>query len=84
MQNANHFAIMEGMGMSAIAGFLTVYEAAEQIGVSHAQVTRYVRDGKLPARRIGQTILIREPDAKRFERPKRGNPRLFDKPRKSP
>jgi excisionase family DNA binding protein len=67
---------MEGMGMSAIQGLLTVYETARLIGVSHAQVTRYVKQGLLPAKRVGQTILIDERDAKRFSRPPRGNPRL--------
>ena len=67
------------MDMSAIQGLLTVYEAAALIGVSHAQVTRYVRQGLLPAKRVGQTILIKEADAEKFERPPRGNPRLLQK-----
>lgn len=65
--------------MSAIQGWLTVQEAAEVIGVSHAQVTRYVKQRKLPARRIGQTILIEDAEARRFRRPPRGNPRLLEK-----
>ena len=65
--------------MSAITGMLTVYEAAKVIGVSHAQVTRYVKQGTLPAKRVGQTILIDEEDAASFERPPRGNPNLLQK-----
>ena len=65
--------------MSAINGMLTVYEAAAVIGVSHAQVTRYVKQGLLPAKRVGQTILIDETDASEFERPPRGNPKLLQK-----
>ena len=67
------------MEMSAIEGKLTVYEAAEIIGVSHAQVTRYVRQKLLPAVRLSQTILIDEQDARNFQRPPRGNPKLLQK-----
>lgn len=62
--------------MSAIPGKLTVYEAAEIIGKSHAQVTRYVAQGLLPAVRVNQSILIEERDARNFVPPPRGNPRL--------
>ena len=65
--------------MSQIQGMLTVYEAAEIIGVSHAQVTRYVRKELLPAKRVGQNILIDEQDARGFQRPPRGNPKLLEK-----
>lgn len=65
--------------MSAIQGMLTVYEAAERLGVSHAQVTRYVKQQLLPAKRIGQTILIDEADVDQFERPPRGNPNFREK-----
>ena len=65
--------------MSEIKGLLTVTEAAKLIGVSHSQVTRYVNQGILPAKRIGQTILIDESDAANFERPRRGNPKLLQK-----
>ena len=80
LQFANGFAIMGEMStMSAIQGLLTVYEAAERLGVSHAQVTRYVKQRKLPAKRVGQTILIDEEDVDRFERPPRGNPKFREK-----
>ena len=65
--------------MSAIKGLLTVYETAERLGVSHAQVTRYVKQRKLPAKRVGQTILIDEADVDQFERPPRGNPNFREK-----
>ena len=62
------------MSMSTINGYLTSSEAAEIIGVSRSQVSRYVSSGKLPARRVGQQLLIREKDAKKFKRPPPGNP----------
>jgi excisionase family DNA binding protein len=60
--------------MSAIPGYLTVREAADLIGVSHSQVTRYIANGQLPAIELGQQKLIRKADATKFQRPPRGNP----------
>ena len=58
---------------------MTAYEAADVIGVSHSQVTRYVAAGSLPAKRIGPTILIAEEDAKKFVKPSKGNPNFRKK-----
>lgn len=60
----------------AIPGFCTVYEAAEIIGVSHAQVTRYVKNEQLPAERVGRMILIDKKALAKFQRPKVGNPQF--------
>jgi len=62
--------------MSQIPGFMTPGEAADAIGVSHAQVTRYVKDGLLKAERIGRQMLIPEDEVTGFERPPRGNPQF--------
>ena len=67
------------MSMSMIDGYLTAHEAAAVIGVSHAQVTRYVANGSLAAVRVGNQILLRERDVKRFKRPPRGNPQFLEK-----
>jgi excisionase family DNA binding protein len=64
--------------MATIPGYLTVSEAADVIGVSHAQVTRYITEGLLKSSKIGRQYLIHEADAKNFQRPPRGNP-LFRK-----
>lgn len=67
-----------------LPGHVDLYRAAEIIGVSHAQVTRYIQDGKLNAIRLGRDYLVKESDAKKFVRPKRGNPTfLRDKSRSS-
>lgn len=60
--------------MSAFPGFLTTYEAAEQLGVSHAQVTRYIKDDLLDAQKQGNQWFIRASSVKKFKPPKRGNP----------
>ena len=61
--------------INGIPGFVDLYEAAEIIGVSYAQVCRYIEDGLLPARKIGAVQrVVRRKDAESFERPPRGNP----------
>ncbi len=60
--------------MSAIAGYLTPDEAAAVIGVSHSQVTRYIKDERLPSMRVGWQILIPTKAVESFRRPPRGNP----------
>ena len=46
--------------MSAPEGLITVSEAARRLGRSIEQVRRYLREGKLPGRRIGQQWFIDE------------------------
>ncbi|MGH9203259.1 MAG: helix-turn-helix domain-containing protein [Vicinamibacterales bacterium] len=41
-------------------GYVTVAEAARQLGRSIEQVRRYLREGRLPGRRIGQQWFIEE------------------------
>ena len=48
--------------MSAeMEGYITVPEAAERLSRSTEQVRRYLREGKLAGRRIGNQWFIREP-----------------------
>ncbi len=42
-------------------GYITVPEAAQRLSRSTEQVRRYLREGKLPGRRIGNQWFIREP-----------------------
>ena len=44
-----------------IEGFITVPEAAQRLSRSTEQVRRYLREGKLDGRRIGNQWFIREP-----------------------
>jgi excisionase family DNA binding protein len=57
---------------------LTAKEVAERLNVSHAQVTRYVKSGQLPATRFGNAIVIRAADLRNFKRPAMG-PKKKDK-----
>lgn len=59
---------------ATIPGYIRLERAAEIIGVSHSQVWRYIDDGLLDAVKVGNTYLVKEKDAKNFERPPRGNP----------
>lgn len=60
--------------MSSIPGFLTVHEAAARLKRSHGQVTRYIKTGRLAARKIGASYLIEEKSVAKFDPPPRGNP----------
>lgn len=65
--------------MSQLPGYLTAYEAADRIGVSHSQITRYVSNGQLPSMRVGNVILIPESSVQHFIRPPVGNPEFRKK-----
>ncbi len=56
--------------MNVPAGLITVSEAARRLGRSIEQVRRYLREGKLPGRRIGQQWFIEEAAlGRRYEAP---------------
>lgn len=57
-----------------IPGYIRLDRAAEIIGVTHSQVWRYISNGLLDAINIGGTYLVKERDAKGFQRPPKGNP----------
>ncbi len=59
--------------------YCTPAEAAEIIGVSYSQVTRYVAAGMFAdVCYFGNRIYINRRDVRRFKRPKRGNPLYHD------
>ena len=62
--------------MSQVPGYCTAKEAAKAIGKSHTQVCKYVRDGLLPAVRVGRSFLIDEQKVRDFTPPPIGNPNL--------
>ena len=74
---------MEGMStVSEIAGFYTVSEAAVVIGRSHSTVCRYIRQGILKAKHVGQQKLVEQSAAHAFSPPLPGNPLLRKRNRK--
>jgi excisionase family DNA binding protein len=60
--------------MSQVPGYCTAKEAAGIIGKSHTQLCKYVRDGLLPAIRVGKSLLINEERLRDFVPPPMGNP----------
>lgn len=60
--------------MSEISGYYTALEAAQKIGVSRAQVTRYIQANLLSDFRIGQNILVPKKEVDSFTPPPKGNP----------
>lgn len=56
-----------------LAGYLTVAQAAAKLGVTYAQCSKYVRDGRLPSIELG-VKLVPESAVNSFRRPARGNP----------
>lgn len=68
--------------MSTVPGFLSLYEVAEALGVSHAQAARYVREGSLPGIKLGNQWLVKPQDIKSFSPPPVGNPNWHKKPKK--
>lgn len=54
---------------------LDTNEAAERLGVTRRHAWSLVRDGKLPAQKVGRTYVIKASDLKLVEkRPKPGRP----------
>lgn len=55
--------------------FVLVPQAAVLLKVSRFTAWKYIRDGKLPARRIGRDWVIRRADLDAFQQPQRGRPK---------
>jgi excisionase family DNA binding protein len=62
--------------MSIVPGHLTTVEASVILQCDPATVCRYVRQNRLPHKRLGRNILIPEQAVETFEPPKAGNPNL--------
>lgn len=58
-----------------LEGTITVSEAARRLGRSIEQVRRYLREGKLKGRRIGQQWFIEEAALRRIHKPVAGGRR---------
>jgi excisionase family DNA binding protein len=66
--------------VAIIPGYYTLSEAAGVIGVSYAQVTRYVKEKQLPCVDLGHQKLIEQSAVHTFKRRPVGNP-AFQKQR---
>jgi excisionase family DNA binding protein len=56
-------------------GLISTSEAAEKLGIHITRVQVLIREGRLPAQRIGRTYVIDEADLKLVEDRKVGRPR---------
>lgn len=64
---------------TTIPGYYTISEAADVIGVSGSQVTRYIHGKKLEAVDLGGQWLIEQAEVHKFQRKPRGNPNFSRK-----
>jgi excisionase family DNA binding protein len=61
-------------------GLISTSEAAKRLGVHITRVQVLIREGRLPAQKIGRTYVVDEDDLKLVEERKPGRPRkLQDK-----
>ncbi len=58
----------------SLEGYLTTKEVAEKLGVSVGRVQQFIAEGRLPAKKIGQTNLVKETDLKLVQDRKTGRP----------
>lgn len=71
----HQFPLHLGRNVSTIPGYYTTIEAAEAIGISESQCSRYIRDGRLGgAITVGNCWLIPVTSVEWFERRPVGNP----------
>jgi excisionase family DNA binding protein len=62
---------------------LTTKETAEQLGVGLTRVHQLIREGRLPARRLGRDWFIQEKDLALVKDRKPGRPPLASKKKKT-
>ncbi len=53
---------------------LSVMEAAEKLGVSRWRVNQFINEGRLPAKKIGRSYVIKESDLEKLQERKVGRP----------
>jgi excisionase family DNA binding protein len=53
---------------------LTTSQAAAKLGLSISRIQQFIREGRLPAEKVGRDWLIREEDLKLVENRKPGRP----------
>ena len=68
---------------TTIPGYVRLERAGQLIGVDPSTVWRYIKEGRLDALVIGNTHLVKEADAKNFERPPLGRPPILKERRAS-
>jgi len=61
----------EDSELPKLAGYLTVKDIAERLGISERMVHNYIQDGRLPGSTIGHLTVVAEKDFQLFQRTKK-------------
>jgi excisionase family DNA binding protein len=59
--------MIDGIDIPNLPGYVSIREAAEMLGVSDKRVYQYVRAGRLPARRVGNILILPVEEVRQFK-----------------
>ncbi|GHO75242.1 hypothetical protein KSD_30130 [Ktedonobacter sp. SOSP1-85] len=59
--------MMDGINIPNLAGYVSIKEAADILGVSDKRVYQYVMSGRLPAQKVGHILILPEEEVRRFK-----------------
>jgi excisionase family DNA binding protein len=59
--------MIESIDIPDLPGYVSIKEAAEMLGVSDKRVYQYVRAGRLPARRVGNILILPVEEVRQFK-----------------
>ena len=59
--------MIESIDIPDLPGYVSIKEAAEMLGLSDKRVYQYVRAGRLPARRVGNILILPIEEVRQFK-----------------
>jgi excisionase family DNA binding protein len=59
--------MIDGIDIPNLPGYVSIREAADILGVSDKRVYQYVRAGRLPARRVGNILILPIEEVRQFK-----------------
>jgi excisionase family DNA binding protein len=59
--------MIDGIDIPNLPGYVSIKEAADLLGVSDKRVYQYVRAGRLPARRVGNILILPVEEVRQFK-----------------
>ena len=59
--------MIDGVDIPNLPGYISIREAADILGVSDKRVYQYVRAGRLPARRVGNILILPVEEVRQFK-----------------
>ena len=60
--------------MALLPGYYTIQEAADVLEISHSQMAKYIREGRIDSIDLGGQRVVEQAKVHNFERKPRGNP----------